>query len=452
MILKNIKKGAIEELLIDNHKYKVVGDTLGLHLINLHAIDGLVIQTEEAKVAKQILNALRSKNDPSIYLMPVYLKSNKLFKALGFEVDGYIHKEENRPLAIKFDESIRQRIECIVKVIENVEDLMEQRIIKALQYAYTRNRKLEPYRDRSSSIGYYLPFLSSIIGEKEGIAFMDKLDQLVKGNLLNAQLVGKVNCCNSCMGSYLNFHETCSKCASIDLKYENLIHHFRCAYIGPESDFGNGDLLTCPKCDKTLNHIGIDYDKPTEIASCKSCNHTSQETKMKASCIDCGAKNDLNQLNAVQIKSYELTNLGNEWICYEIDNETAKNENLANLRIVPLPIFNLLVAQERARSAMREVGASFLGEINVNENVYKDLNIDFRAQLKGEILGVLSNYLREIDILCAHHTGKYSFLLPDCKQTQAYELYLLVLDNLNKILTDNISPDKQIVTGDFQKI
>lgn len=451
MILKNIKKGAIENLDVDHLNFKIIQDPLGINLINLHATDGLIIKSDETKVVRQILHQLRTKNDPDIYLMPVFLHSNKLFKSLGNEVDGYL-KEDINPVSSKKIIAIKERTLGLKRNIDSVSDYVEKNLLKSLQYAFTRDQSFKPYRDRNSRIGYHFPFLSSISSKNEIHQYLTKLQELVGKSLLHSQLLDKINCCNTCMGSYLNFHETCSKCASLDLKYENLIHHFRCAYIGPESDFIQGESLQCPKCDKLLNHIGIDYDKPSEIANCNSCDHTSQETKMKASCIDCGEKNELSQLNTVSVFSYKINESGAEWIAIEPKDEHSKVEELSNLNIVSFPIFNLLVEQERARAKLRKIGTSFYGEVNISEEVYLHLNEAFRSQLKDEILHILRQYLRPIDILCAHHTGKYSFLLPDCKQSKAFDLYTLILDNLNKILVDNITEETQVITGDLKKL
>ncbi len=451
MILKNIKAGSVEDIQVGHLRFKIVADSLAVNLINLHVIDGLIIKNDDVQEVRRILHQVRVKSDPLIYLLPIYLNSNKLFRRLGNEIDGYIKDEVNTILSHN-GQSIKDRISTIERSLDNEEDFKIKNTIKALHYAYTRNVSLTPYRDRTSPVGYHIPFLSSIVSDGEIVSYLQLLDKWSAKSKLTTYLIDKVNCCNTCYSSYLNFHETCSKCSSIELNYENLIHHFRCAYIGPESDFKKGDHLECPKCDKALNHIGIDYDKPAEIAKCKCCGHTSQETKMKARCVDCGEHNDLSQLNTLLIKRYELTAQGIDWIIKEQGSTEDGSENLKDLRIVPAPIFNLLLEQEKSRSSLRTSGSSFAGEINLDDSIFESLNDAFRNQLKQEVLKILSTYLRPIDILSSQDTGKYRFLLPDINQKKAYDIYLLLLDNLNKILADNISESAQKVTGDLRKL
>ncbi len=451
MILKNIHTASIQDLIFNDLKFKVVSDPLSVNLINLYAINGIIIRSDDSKIVQQILRELRIKNDPQLYLIPVFIDSSKLFKKFGNDVDGYFVNNIS-PISNQDYQSIKERILSIKNDQSNENDQSTKIIIKSLQFAYSRNKNLTPYRDRTSLVGYNIPFISLVTGGNELVGYINKLDKFSSKSFLDGTLVDKVNLCNSCLSSYLNFHETCSKCSSIDLKYENLIHHFRCAYIGPESDFKKADALVCPKCDKTLNHIGIDYDKPSEISSCNHCNHSSQETSMKAKCVDCGEHNDLAQLNTLNIKDYKLTTHGINWITdYSVEDKTDP-EKLSDLSIVPATIFNLLVDQEKARVQNRKEISSYLGEIKINETVYAHLNEVYRLKLKMEVLEILKTYLRPIDILCAQSSGHYSFLLPDSKKPQAYELYLMILDNLNKILEDNTSSGQQLVSGDLKKI
>ncbi|WP_235297010.1 TackOD1 domain-containing metal-binding protein [Portibacter marinus] len=451
MILKNIQTAGIKDLSYDHLHLKVVSDPLSVNLINLHAIDGIVIKNNDHISVRKILYQIRSKNDPEIYLKPIYLDSRKLFKKLGQEVDGYIMEGIN-PLNSSAGTEIRERIKHIQNDVSIIQDYNDRMIVKSLQYAYTRETGLYPYRDRSSSIGYHFPFLSSVVSDKDLVHIKSRLDKFTGKGSLSTVLEDRVNLCHTCQSSYLNFHEACSKCSSIDLDYENLVHHFRCAYIGPESDFKNGDHLICPKCDKQLKHIGIDYDKPAEVASCNSCAHSSQETQMKAKCVDCGEDNTLPQLQTIAINKYNLTSEGADWILDKNLGNEPSEEILNDLSIVPIPIYNLLMEQEKIRSGNRKDSSSFACEIIVDENVFSALSEDFRNQLKDEVLKIMRTYLRPIDILSAKNAGHYHILLPDCKQPEAFNLYTLVLDNLNKLLTDNMRSGQQIVSGDLRKL
>ena len=127
-----------------------------------------------------------------------------------------------------------------------------------------------------------------------------------------------------------------------------MIHHFRCAYIGPESDFRKNDFLQCPKCNHKLKHIGIDYDKPSEIHTCKNCNHKSQETKMKAKCIDCRKENELDQLSTYSIFNYTPTEKGRQLAKQEFTSKNliVKSHSTSSNFIIPFSAYNLLRKHE----------------------------------------------------------------------------------------------------------
>lgn len=39
-----------------------------------------------------------------------------------------------------------------------------------------------------------------------------------------------------------------------------MLHHYLCAYVGPSSEFWNGELLRCPKCRRPLSDDGHDWE------------------------------------------------------------------------------------------------------------------------------------------------------------------------------------------------
>lgn len=450
MMLKNLNQNSTQELKVNHLSFNLVSDHLNLNYVNFDSCDGLIINSRKKERIHEILYTLRTSDDPNMYLKPVFLGSKPMMSKFKNEVDGYMADNMEQFIAKKSD-SILEKINEVHRNIAELTDQSEKLILKTLQFAYTRERNLTPYADRFSPLGYQIPFLRSIISDQDLIDFFNRLIKLENKSLLKSTIHDKINLCNSCLSSYLNFHETCSKCSSLDLSYENLIHHFRCAYIGPETDFQKDELLICPKCDKQLKHIGIDYDKPSEIAKCNTCNHSSQETKMKAKCIDCGTHNELSQLNPLEIRVFDITSMGMNWILENDLGFDEKEEELKDLKIVPAAIFDLLKEQEKERIKNSEKTTSFWGEVKIKEDILVHLNLEFREKLKTEILSIIRHYLRGHDILCAHHTGHIAFLLPDISQAQGYIYYETILDNLNKILSDNIKGE-DLVTGSFNKL
>jgi GGDEF domain-containing protein len=66
-----------------------------------------------------------------------------------------------------------------------------------------------------------------------------------------------------------------------------LVHHYSCAFQGPQPLFETADGYICPKCRKQLRHYGVDYDKPGSVISCVDCNATLSEPELGFICLDC---------------------------------------------------------------------------------------------------------------------------------------------------------------------
>jgi GGDEF domain-containing protein len=86
-----------------------------------------------------------------------------------------------------------------------------------------------------------------------------------------------------------------------------IIHHFGCAHETVETQFRRGNQLICPKCAKTLRHIGLDYDKPGSVMVCQACGKSDDCATVGFVCLDCGAHRDSESMPRRDWHSYELT-------------------------------------------------------------------------------------------------------------------------------------------------
>ena len=120
----------------------------------------------------------------------------------------------------------------------------------------------------------------------------------------------RIHVCPHCKGSHLFYMEACPKCDSSLLKEEPVLHHFRCANISPESSYAYDGELRCPKCHQMLRHIGVDYDRPSNVYTCQECNHAFLHTRMKVYCTTCKKTVRPSELLAQDIYSYEFTSEG----------------------------------------------------------------------------------------------------------------------------------------------
>ncbi|MCH5233326.1 MAG: hypothetical protein J1E78_06755 [Muribaculaceae bacterium] len=141
----------------------------------------------------------------------------------------------------------------------------------------------------------------------ERMKFSHKLEEL--GYAEPVKLVDRIHVCRECGDSHQLFIECCPKCSSSDIRQESMIHHFRCANISPETTYYSSGGLVCPKCRRTLRHIGVDYDRPATIFSC-SCGNTFIQSSMKSLCTNCKSEMSPEELTPIDVYEYKLTPAG----------------------------------------------------------------------------------------------------------------------------------------------
>ena len=135
-------------------------------------------------------------------------------------------------------------------------------------------------------------------------------DLLCERGLFKRKFFDRFYVCRRCDSTRMHVREECAKCRSADLVEEPYLHHFKCAYQGPESGFRHGDMLVCPKCRRELLNFGYDYDRPGTMIVCRVCGHGASEPAIGFVCIDCAAGTDAEASPTRDVFSYELTEQG----------------------------------------------------------------------------------------------------------------------------------------------
>ncbi len=440
------KHNGFEFIDVEGPRFAMASDHTPLSHSDWMRKDGIIIQSDRPETALSILKKVRAAKEPAAYLKPIFIQSSSMPEQIVQLSDGLLDEYAIRTTEHKCIQIIN-RIKTIRAGCQHL-DHSQSLVLKTLQYIYTRQQPLAPFRDRTSKIGYSFPFLSSFIDERDHLELLNLLQSKQYTSFFNSKMVDKVNHCSNCQGTYLNFREVCSSCGSLELSSENMIHHFRCAYIGPESDFVDGADLACPKCNKSLRHIGIDYDKPSEMSHCKSCNHQAQDVVMKASCVDCGQDMDLEQIASQDICHFSITEQGEQLATHGFATSTAPpnsqpqhlNQNYNNNtsgNYFGWSLFKILVRQELERSASGQQN-TYLGEVRFREAAFSMLSEKSKEVLQKELLSIIGQYLRPDDIISTANFSTYAFLMPNCDQRLAAQMKEVITYNLKKLIGDNI--------------
>ena len=182
------------------------------------------------------------------------------------------------------------------------------------RYLLSRNKQvIEHELIEMSSTGYINPIFEHY--HAMGLfhlseMFMFKETMLEYGAFRVHNFHMKQHLCPHCNHSHLLYTECCPKCGTSDLKLETIIHHFSCANVSPENTYNVGGMLICPKCHKLLRHIGVDYDRPAVIYSCKTCGNSFTTPIVKAVCTNCKEETDVSKLIPHDVVDLEITDEG----------------------------------------------------------------------------------------------------------------------------------------------
>lgn len=127
------------------------------------------------------------------------------------------------------------------------------------------------------------------------------------GYIRRTRFIDRIHVCPICNSSHLLFFETCPKCGSSEVDEEPVIHHFRCANVSPEHTYMSDGELRCPKCHHLLRHIGVDYDRPSSVYTCRQCYNTFMYPAMRVLCTNNRRSWRPEELKPVDVEEYEFT-------------------------------------------------------------------------------------------------------------------------------------------------
>ncbi|HEB77669.1 MAG TPA: hypothetical protein ENI90_03965 [Methylothermaceae bacterium] len=181
--------------------------------------------------------------------------------------------------------------------------------LRLLRYLATRHEPALPRRIGQAAVGFVYPGLGALFDTVDPSLF-SLLEELAGDGCLDAGFFSRAPFCQSCGSAFLHFIETCPRCGSAELQAEQILHHYRCAYVGPIDDFRRDQGLVCPKCQIPLRQLGTDYDRPADVWVCGRCNHSFQDAEVMTCCFQCESEAVPEDRIWRVIHSYRITALG----------------------------------------------------------------------------------------------------------------------------------------------
>jgi len=404
--------------------------------------DAVILDYSDNKGCLNLLNQIRASFLESIYLVPVFILSindeiDSFTKALS---DGTIQSLQEETFSGILN-SIEQRIKQLRITETQDQGLRIQN--KILRYYYTRSNRLKPVTSSLAHTGYSFPLLALHFNKENTDAEFKLLDNLADKEYFRIRYEDIVHLCNNCYSGFLNYRELCPKCESSDLYTENLIHHFVCAHVAPESDFINGDQMICPKCNRLLRHIGVDYDKPSLIYTCNNCGHHFQDSVMQAQCMHCGTGHNIDSLLERKIYNYELTALGEE---AAINGLVPSEKQEAELDgYIGFSTFNIFLKYEIER--IKNSGkTSSVGSLRLLTPAAMGNSLGVKyTTVVTEVSEFIKNATLATDILTFINNNTFLIISPDNDKFRVESLLNNIRHSVQKLIDSNIDEANIVV-------
>ncbi|CAN5582944.1 hypothetical protein BH23THE1_BH23THE1_22030 [soil metagenome] len=120
----------------------------------------------------------------------------------------------------------------------------------------------------------------------------ENIERLVSSNYLSKYQTEITIACPKCQSTNMNSSFLCQNCNSSDFVKGEVMEHNKCGYSDLSHVFEDKtlDKLICPKCNKELKLIGVDYFRLETAFKCKKCTIIFTNPYQTFDCNECRKK------------------------------------------------------------------------------------------------------------------------------------------------------------------
>jgi hypothetical protein len=393
-------------------------------------MDAFLIRLSTASDAIRAVVRIRSEYPYPYYLLPVIWineSSDKYPDKLAIYFDS-IWNQVNYASLQRLIAKRNEQMERFHGDESNVWDIFELRLLRLLALA---DGIISPFCHRNSPFGFHFSILCTLIDYNQIAWAIQQCERMVVKDWMSSTLSDIAYLCPSCADGFIHYIDHCPKCGAVQLESQDLIHHFVCGHTGPLSDFYKPAHLECPKCNRQLKHIGVDYDKPSFIYECQVCAHHFQQPSVKVHCRNCADITDPMLLQRMNINQYFLTPAGRQIaISGLMPSKSVAPQN----GTVSLEMYRFIFRNEQLRENVGQLGCVARVEL-----ARKSKSSTFEQSLLTELVSNILALLKPSDVICQTEENCFEIFSPQSTVIEMTEL----LNQWKKSVTASVMGLKQ---------
>ncbi|MFC1747633.1 hypothetical protein ACFL2V_02380 [Pseudomonadota bacterium] len=429
---------------------------LGIKTVNLDEIHKCefehvafwLIDMHNQRLGWDLLSKIRHDVFPAVYLRPVifWLGGEELHSDILDAAEGNIYASMLTEAVIT---EWAEKLQPINQWIDRLPDANTggdtNIAFRVLRILASGRKELAPVTTTRRNSGYVYPVLDPLYGIRDA-SVLETLSFLESQKLVSGRFISKAHYCSQCDSAFLNFIEACPDCKSQHINGEELIHHFKCAHTAEISDFKHDDTLVCPKCDQSLHHIGVDYDKPSVVYRCNDCNHVFQDPLVLSSCYHCGWTIEPEHQVHRSIYSYTMTALGQNAALYGMDALFSSILD-SKLRLHSLTDFKQFFDIEAARIQRYKLSTSSLVMIRLKDLDTVYIRLGKRAKdVFIELSAVFRAVLRRSDVITARNETIFFVIMTETSNENAHRAVERLEEGITALLENNLELTPDVIS------
>jgi len=422
-----------------------------LHPDNLNKIDPgeytcWLVDMMQWRSGWKILMHIRTQLEPSIYLRPIICinASEEIPKEIRKSADGYInlgeYNEQRLTEWLSRFQGINRWIDRLGQTSGTADTNIAMRVLRLLA---SRDKEQTPLTTSRRVSGFVYPLLEPLFSKRDS-SILETLNFLHDQRILSGRFIQKAHFCSHCDSAFLNFMEACPQCNSNELEIDELVHHFKCAYVGEVSEYRQGERMVCPKCDRELNHIGVDYDKPSIVYRCQQCNHHFQDPKIMSACYNCGRSTEPENQMHRDIQAYSVTAIGHNAAQFGLDTlftRILKTElNLHNY-----DAFRDFYNIETSRINRYKKSSSSLVILSIQGMDELYIRLGRRSsEVYSEMSAVFRTVLRTSDVITARNESLFIVIMTETDTNASQRAVERLQEGIISLLQNNLNITPQL--------